>query len=498
MCIVCLFVLYDFYLHIKSKDSKTPAKIRFQDHELPEITVQLPLYNEGDLLSRLLPLIVDQSYPKEKLQIQVLDDSDDGSQISNKSLCLSSTKNTKVEIEYIRRSDRSGYKAGALRNGLESASGKYIAILDADFMPEDNFLSEMISYFTEDNIACVQARWGFIEDIVDSSSLQSAQRLLLDNHFGTEQQGRYQADLYLTFNGTAGLWRKSAIIDSGNWHGDTIAEDLDLSLRTQKNGWKVKYINDYSVTSLLPDNYESFAKQQFRWCKGAAQVAVKNLKHKEYTAKVGFSIKLGVIKMLWGGAVYPVTLALIVLFPIVIFASHNNIESLAGEYIDALLIFFGATVASAYIFLSKAKGAKPFLDYLHLVSLFFGMSVQNTLGFTEAMIGMKSPFVRTLKSKYKNQSFVYSKRENLIHLLEISILAYITVWSVILVSVDIFTPLIYMAFISFGLYRLCERWMALRINTFTTNIIRLLKSILQKSKIIMHTALKARFRLWHK
>ncbi|HOJ91592.1 MAG TPA: glycosyltransferase family 2 protein, partial [Saprospiraceae bacterium] len=251
----------------KRKDNKPLPPLTSEDPH-PMVTIQLPLFNEMFVVERLIDNIMKINYPKDKLEIQVLDDStDDSVQLAiNK---VNHYKNLGYNIKHIHRTDRSGYKAGALKEGMKHAEGEFIAIFDADFLPEPDFLIKAMPYFHNDKIGVVQTRWEHLNE--DYSLLTKLQAFQLNVHFTVEQAGRCAAGHFLQFNGTAGIWRRTAIDEAGGWHSDTLTEDLDLSYRAQLKGWKIQYVEDIICPAELPAEIYGLKSQQFRWMKGGAE-----------------------------------------------------------------------------------------------------------------------------------------------------------------------------------------------------------------------------------
>ena len=284
-----LLVVYTFFLFvllIYSIESlhlaftfKNKFKIQKDDSidelkEFPKVTIQLPIFNEKYVAKRLIDSVAHIDYPLEQLQIQVIDDSTDETlQISKER--VTHYKERGYNIELIHRIDRTGYKAGALKLALETATGEFITIFDADFLPDSNFLKKTLPAFQDKKIGMVQSRWRFVNE--DYSKLTRIQALALDGHFVVEQSARNAAGYFINFNGTAGVWRKETILDAGNWQSDTLTEDLDLSFRAQLIGWKFKYLTHYTTNSELPAEINGFKSQQYRWTKGAIETAKKML-----------------------------------------------------------------------------------------------------------------------------------------------------------------------------------------------------------------------------
>ena len=242
--------------------------------EWPAVTIQLPIFNEKYTVERLLRAVTELDYPSERLQIQVLDDSTDDTARLVKGL-VEEYKFDGLNIEWINRIDRKGYKAGALSEGLTSATGELIAIFDADFVPRSDWLKKTVPLFQNRKLGCLQTRWGHTNRTYNS--LTRAEALAIDGHFIIEQTARSKHDLFLNFNGTAGIWRRTCIEDAGGWQWDTLTEDLDLSYRAQMRGWKIDYLPDVVVPAELPAQVEAFKKQQFRWAMGSSQVVRKIL-----------------------------------------------------------------------------------------------------------------------------------------------------------------------------------------------------------------------------
>ncbi len=276
-------------LHRQGK--KTPAVLvtpLFSDQKMPVVTVQLPLYNERFVAARLLDAVAKMNWPKDRLEIQVLDDSTDDTRRIVEDRVAYWQKNG-IDIKVLRRRNREGYKAGALNHGLMSAKGEYIAIFDADFVPPNHFLLQTLPYFSDQKIGMVQAQWGFLN--AKHSWLTGIQSLLLGPHFSIEHLVRYRRGLFFNFNGTAGIWRKKAIESAGGWQADTVTEDLDLSYRAQLAGWRFVYLDDLVVPSELPVTMASFRSQQQRWAKGSIQTAKKILP-RIIASPLSFSVKM--------------------------------------------------------------------------------------------------------------------------------------------------------------------------------------------------------------
>ena len=273
LCVLFAFGVHGLFLvYFYRKTQKNKREKPDMPAEFPKVTIQLPMFNEYFVVERLIHAVCKIKYPLDKLEIQVLDDSTDDSQEIAKRM-VDEYKQKGFNIKYIHRVDRTGYKAGALKEALNHAEGELVAIFDADFVPDENFLMDTVPYFQDPEVGLVQTRWEHLNE--DYSMLTKAQALALDAHFCVEQQVRCNAGFFFSFNGTAGIWRKETIFDAGNWQADTLTEDLDLSYRSQLKGWKFLYLNDITSPAELPEDINSLKIQQFRWTKGAVETAIK-------------------------------------------------------------------------------------------------------------------------------------------------------------------------------------------------------------------------------
>src|SRR5574337_199716 len=258
------------YLYQRHKYRLPTPKGRYE--RLPRVTIQLPIFNEMYVTERLIAAVAKVDYPRDLLEVQVLDDSTDETQGIARA-CVERFRAEGLDISYVHRTNRKGFKAGALENGLALAKGELVAVFDADFIPEPDFLRRSIHFFTDSGIGMVQARWGHLNR--DYSILTQAQSILLDGHFVIEHAARNRSGRFFNFNGTAGIWRRTAIEDSGGWQHDTLTEDLDLSYRAQMKGWRFVYLSDLVTPAELPVEMNAFKAQQHRWAKGSIQTALK-------------------------------------------------------------------------------------------------------------------------------------------------------------------------------------------------------------------------------
>ncbi|MGI0018027.1 MAG: cellulose synthase family protein [Nitrosotalea sp.] len=391
--IITLYTCNFYYLVVMSRHQKKSNSVELT--EIPTVTVQLPIYNEKYVAARLVNAVCALDYPKDKLCIQVLDDSTDETHLLLEKL-VSEYKSKGFDIHHIQRSDRKGYKAGALRNAMKSAKGDFIAIFDADFIPPTWFLKRALTYFCTPNIGLVQCRWGHVNE--QYSPLTKAQALSLDFHFLIEQKAKSNSHLFMSFNGTAGIWRKQCIDDSGGWHTATLVEDLDLSYRAQMKGWKCVFIPDIVVDAELPVQMNSAKRQQFRWAKGSIQCAIKLLGGVAIK-KIPVDTKIQAFVQLTRHIVHPLVLAQFLILPILL-ASKINLYVISG--LPALtIIAYLAMGPVAYIMVIRGMYAKKWksktLSYLYLIIYSAGMSVNNTVAVFDAFFGKNNEFLRTPK-----------------------------------------------------------------------------------------------------
>ncbi|MBI2186326.1 MAG: glycosyltransferase [Acidobacteria bacterium] len=392
---------YLVYLYMKHKD-RQPLPVGSFD-ALPPVTVQLPIYNEMYVADRLIDAVCRLDYPRDRLEIQVLDDStDETTAIAQRAVRRHAEAG--INITYLHRTDRRGFKAGALEAGLNVASGEYIAIFDADFIPAADFLRRTIHYFTDPQVGMVQARWGHINE--DYSLLTKIQAILLDGHFVLEHGGRNRSGLFFNFNGTAGIWRRSAIPDAGGWQHDTLTEDLDLSYRAQLRGWKFVFLSDLVSPAEVPVEMNAFKSQQHRWAKGSIQTARKVLP-RILRSRLPLAVKAEAFFHLTANFNYLLMCVLSVLMAPAMVIRYNM-----GWY-EMLLIdvplFFAATasVANFYMVCQRElhKDWTTRLKYLpFLMSIGIGLTVNNTRAVLEALFRKETEFARTPKYRIEGQA----------------------------------------------------------------------------------------------
>ncbi len=361
------------------------------------VTIQLPLFNELYVVERLISEVCDIDYPKDKLEVQVLDDSTDET-VNVAKRVVDEKKKQGFDISYLHRKNRQGYKAGALKDGLKTAKGKYIAIFDADFMPRKNFLKETLPFFNDEKVGMVQTRWEHLNG--NYSILTKAQALALDGHFVMEQTVRNKAGFFINFNGTGGVWRKDCIEDAGNWQEDTLTEDLDLSYRAQLNGWKFIFLKDFTSPAELPSELSALKTQQFRWTKGAIETAKKILPVL-WKSKVSMRVKLQSTFHLTNNLVFPFILLAAILNVPLVFIKNSGSHEL---YFAFMSIFVLAFISTFLLYLYSQKDLRA--DWRKKIVLFplfmagsMGLSINNSRAVFEGLLNRKSEFIRTPKFK---------------------------------------------------------------------------------------------------
>ena len=398
--------------------------------ELPRVTVQLPIFNELYVVARLLDAAARLEYPRDRLQIQVLDDSTD----ETRALARSRVERLRAEgldAVYIHRADRRGFKAGALENGLRTATGELVAIFDADFLPGPDFLRRTVHHFTDPEIGLVQTRWGHLNR--GYSALTQAQAVFLDGHFVVEHAARNRSGRFFNFNGTGGIWRRAAIEAGGGWQHDTITEDLDLSFRAQLQGWKFRYLPEVVTPAELPVDMNAFKGQQHRWAKGAVQCALKLL-GQILRSEAPAAVKREAVVHLTANLAYLAVVPLAILLPITVAirSSHGPLEMVLVD----LPLFAAATlsVLTFYVVSQREQGLSWWrtLRLLPLVmALGIGLSVNNARAVVEALMGYQTGFVRTPKHGVQGRGESVARKRyrtagTLQPLVELALAAYMT------------------------------------------------------------------------
>jgi cellulose synthase/poly-beta-1,6-N-acetylglucosamine synthase-like glycosyltransferase len=383
-------MVYHYYKHRHEFDGDLPLT------ESPMVTIQLPIFNEMYVVRRLIDASCAIEYPRERLEIQVLDDSTD----ETVDLVASIVKEKKAQgyrIHHVRRGSRAGFKAGALKEGLRTATGDFIAIFDADFLPRKEFLRKTIPYFyADERMGMVQTRWEHLNG--EYSLMTRTQAMALDGHFVIEQNMRNRAGYFINFNGTGGVWRKACILDAGNWQADTLTEDLDLSYRAQLRGWKFKFLRDVTSPAELPAEINALKSQQFRWTKGAIETARKLLPM-VWRSSMPFRIKVHSTFHLTNNIVFPfILLASILNVPLTFIKHGGGFEA----YFDVMSVFVLAFIGSFLFYLYSQKDI--YMDWRRRIFLFpvfmagsMGFAVNNSKAVLEGLFRRKSEFVRTPK-----------------------------------------------------------------------------------------------------
>jgi len=413
---IILFSLGQLALLITFLTNRNKVNHKITLNTYPDITIQLPIYNERYVIERLLDSIANLNYPKNKLEIQVLDDSDDDTsriaeQKVEKLIALG------FKISQIKRKNRTGFKAGALENGLIQATGEYIAIFDADFVPDPDFLINTLPYFSNDKIGMVQTRWGHINP--RESWLTRAQEIGLNSHFIIDQDGRAKGGYFISFNGTAGVWRKTCIEDAGGWEADTLTEDLDLSYRAQMKNWKFKFCPEIISPAELPNLLSAVRSQQFRWIKGGVETS-KKLLPKLWNCKLPISIKLFGSLQLLNNYIY-IFILLTALFSVpLMFLKNTSTEfdqffNWSGMLIIILIInlfyCYSAILMDKKKIIESLKETMSAFPIAIIVSM--GMSYHNSIAVLKGIQGHKTAFIRTPKISELKKESTYSETQKL-------------------------------------------------------------------------------------
>ena len=397
--ILCVYGVHRYLMvYLYYRHARRAPKVEKPFESLPRVTVQLPIYNELYVTGRLIDASCAIEYPRDLLHIQVLDDSTDETQEEARKK-VDEWKAKGVTIEYIHRADRTGYKAGALDNGLKTATGDFVAIFDADFVPNADFLQKTIHYFTEEKVGCVQARWGHINK--EYSILTRLQSIFLDGHFIMEHAARNRGGRFFNFSGTAGMWRKAAIADAGGWQHDTLTEDLDLSFRAQLKGWRFAFLKDVVTPAELPVDMNGFKSQQHRWVKGSMQTS-KKLIGDVVRARIPLHVKTEGVVHLMGNTAYILTLLLALMaFPVTYF--RPKLEMKTSVILD-LVVFASATFSVCVFYLTSQREIYGFRGVLRtilytpmLLSMGIGMCISNAKAVLEGLTTRGGEFVRTPK-----------------------------------------------------------------------------------------------------
>jgi cellulose synthase/poly-beta-1,6-N-acetylglucosamine synthase-like glycosyltransferase len=393
-------ILFLYHRHYKWKPR--PPVCEAPGVMWPTVTVQLPLYNELYVARRVIEAAAAMRYPRENLHVQVLDDSTDATtRIARET--AAELRGQGFHVTVLHRATRDNYKAGALKAGLEQIDSELVAIFDADFVPPVDFLEKTVPQFRDPRVGMVQTRWGYINR--DYSLLTRVQALLLDGHFMLEHTARSYSGRFFNFNGTGGVFRRRAILDAGGWQGDTLTEDLDLSYRTQLRGWRFVFLPDVEVPSELPVDIFGFKNQQHRWTKGSIQVG-KKLLPMMWKSRAPLRVKLEATFHLSANLSYPLLVLLSMMMPFAVVMRARSVDN--GPFLIEAVVF-GLTTFSVFLFYAVAQRELNqnwklrLRDLPFILAIGVGMCINNAMAVIEALVGHRTPFVRT--AKYRIESF---------------------------------------------------------------------------------------------
>src|SRR5512133_1673565 len=435
---------------------------------LPRVTIQLPIFNEMYVTGRLIDAVARMDYPRDLLEVQVLDDSTDETQGIARA-CVERHRLAGLDISYVHRANRNGFKAGALEHGLTLAKGEFVAVFDADFIPDPDFLERTVHFFTDDGIGMVQTRWGHLNR--GYSALTEAQAILLHGHFVIEHTARNRSGRFFNFNGTAGIWRRTAIEDGGGWQHDTLTEDLDLSYRAQMRGWRFVYLPDLVTPAEVPVEMNSFKSQQHRWAKGSIQTALKLW---PLIRKAGLpkDVRREAFFHLTANVGYLLMIPLAILLPItvVVRVSHGWYEVLLLD-----IPFFAAATFSVVAFYaaSQAEQGKSWwgrVKYVPFVmALGIGLAVNQARAVVEALMGYQTEFTRTPKHGVQRAGESVAKKHykaavTFQPIVELALAAYMTYGVVYLIQREVYysLPFLVLFQVGFGYVGFASRYEGLR------------------------------------
>ena len=402
--LLCVYGLHRYqlvYLFHKYKSKNPPIPLNVS--EFPRVTIQVPVFNEQYVLERLLRSLSQLEYPRDRLEVQILDDSTDETTLIAQRIAAD-MRSTKFDVRYLHRTNRQGYKAGALNAGLKIARGEFIAIFDADFAPDADFLVKTLPYFRDEKIGMVQTRWGYLNRCY--SLLTRLQAIYLDAHFMVEHFARNRSGRFFNFNGTAGIWRKRCLVSAGGWEYETLTEDLDISYRAQLAGWQFLFLPDVVAPSELPVEMSSFKLQQHRWAKGSIQTAMKLLRP-NLKSDYSWKVKLEAIFHLTNNVSYLLMVYLsLAMLPSIIIRFNMGWEETI--WIDVVMLLAATTPVTAFYLTAEKALYKNWLTralYIpFLMSLGIGLALNNGRAVLEALFGMKSGFRRTPKHGIEGSS----------------------------------------------------------------------------------------------
>jgi len=412
---IALFCFMQFHLlFYYFKKNKNITIKHHEESNWPEVTIQLPIYNEKYVVERLIDNILSLDYPKEKLFVHILDDSTDET-VLLAAKKVKHYKNQGFHIEHFQRNDRTGFKAGALKEGMKYVHTDFVAIFDADFLPNADFLKRTIQYFKNPNIGVIQTRWEHINQ--NYSLLTQMQAIQLNVHFTVEQKGRHQANYLLQFNGTAGIWRTKTIEDAGGWEADTLTEDLDLSYRAQMKGWQIMYLEDVTAPAELPVEINGLKSQQYRWMKGGAETAKKLLPKVWQNKNLSIIKKLHATMHLLASSIFIfVFLIGFFSFPLLILLQNVTISmgwlsAFLSSFAAIVIIYLVANVGLAW---KRENLVWMIIKFIFLfpifLSLSMGLAFHNSIAVLQGWRGLKTSFVRTPKFGITKNYGIVSKR----------------------------------------------------------------------------------------
>ncbi len=443
--ILMVYTLNFYYLAYQSRNNIRHERKRRQKVEppanLPLVTIQLPLYNEKYVAKRLIDAVCRIDYPKDKLQIQVLDDSDDDTADLIRSI-VEEYEFKGFDIVYIHRIHRTGYKAGALKEGIKNAKGEFIAIFDADFIPPAWFLKSAIGHFyAHPKLALVQCKWGHVNE--NYSTLTEAQAVSLDLHFLIEQKAKSLTHLYMNFNGTAGIWRTSCINDAGGWHTSTLVEDLDLSYRVQMKGWKCLFLEDVVVDAELPVQMNAAKRQQFRWAKGSIQLALKLLSDVMLHRNIPLETKVQAFIQLTRHMINPLFLVQFIIFPMLL-ALDYKLYTVSWAPLISIFMYLLMGPGGYLLVINKTWSGEKWREkaqqFFFLIFYSAGLSVNNTVAVFDAVFGKKNEFLRTPKFGIVSKSDDWRNKEYVLPFTKTTLLeVFFAIYGCMAVFISIFS-----------------------------------------------------------
>jgi cellulose synthase/poly-beta-1,6-N-acetylglucosamine synthase-like glycosyltransferase len=464
LCMLCILAygLAQTHLAVLYFRSKRNGILKpYLPPDLPHVTVQLPVYNEPLVLERLVRNVAAFDYPYHLLEIQVLDDSTDET-VAIASSLVDKLKAAGIDADHVRRCSRDGYKAGALAHGLQRCKGEFIAVFDADFLPESDFLLQTIGYFNDAEIGAVQVRWDHLNR--NYNLLTRLLAMTLDAHFTIEQRGRSAGENFINFNGTAGVWRRLCIEDAGGWSADTLTEDLDLSYRAQLKGWRIAYVEDYAAPAEIPMLMPAIRSQQYRWNKGGAEVARKLLLRVLFSDSP-FHVKVHAVFHLLNTTMFIcILISAVVSVPLLVWLAQGPLRLqflilsmfLFSGFI-MLSFFYGLSIRQRFQTTEAALG--HFLLYFPMfLCMSMGLSLFNTIAVLEGFLGRKTPFVRTPKFASIGDNAqvgrVHWGMPPLIAMAEAAMAAYFLYAIVIAVRMEYYPFVLFHAFLATGFFLL--------------------------------------------